>query len=118
MSVVDGQVVEERHLAPIGSTAGIPTGTLLYGIPAAPAKGPTPDAPVVAVNAISPWKSEILKICGGLIALEASLEAIDIFVTIPAWRHYVHPVVIACAAGRIAWLRWSTNSVIRTPVKA
>jgi hypothetical protein len=50
--------VERRTATAIGSTAGIPQGTLVTA-PVVQPTGATGTAPVVAVNVISRWKSKV-----------------------------------------------------------
>src|ERR1019366_649599 len=58
MLLMNEQFVEKRAASTIASTADVLPGTLM-NVPSALPTGPIPNAPVVAVNVISRWKSKV-----------------------------------------------------------
>src|ERR1035441_2666164 len=59
MLLMNEQFVEKRAASTETSTANVLPGTLM-NVPSALPTGPVPNAPVVAVNVISKWKSKIV----------------------------------------------------------
>src|ERR1035441_7793018 len=58
MLLMNEQFVEKRAASTVASTADVLPGTLM-NVPSALPTGPIPNAPVVAVNVISRWKSKV-----------------------------------------------------------
>ena len=100
-------MIERRSATPIGSTADIPVGTLVY-VPVAPDKGPV-TAPVVAVTAVRWYKSVVLWLCCAFPVLVVVDETVDF----GRWDRYIHGAAIIGTAIGIAYRRWSSNTVLR-----
>lgn len=102
---------ERRKSTPIGSTTGIPSGTLVT-VPASPPTGSTPTGPVVAVNT-KPWyKSVTIWLTAvGLPVLDILAEEVPKRFNLDAngANHYL----VTAIALYLAWRRYSKNTVIQ-----
>jgi hypothetical protein len=107
------QPIERRvseGVSPVGNTASVPSGTLLR-VPSATPDGPTPNAPVVAVNTKKWWQSWTVWLTAvGLPLLDWSAEQILPLVNLDGKSHHV---VIFALGLYLTWRRITKNSVIR-----
>jgi hypothetical protein len=113
MLTMNEQFVEKRAASTIGSTADVLPGTLM-NVPSALPTGPVPNAPVVAVNVISKWKSKIVWLSA--VALPA-LTWLYTWLTsagVLAFKH--HPAFFATGVTLlglfIGYLRTDSNTVV------
>ena len=100
---------ERRVASPIGSTGGIPTGTLLT-VPSAPPTGAVPDARVVAVQTKTKWQSVTLYICAALPFVDFAAEQLADYLKI---NPSTHRAVITALALYIGWRRIYRNTVVK-----
>jgi len=98
-------------VSPIGSTAGIPTGTLLH-VPAAPPEGPIPNAPVVAVTTQSWTESVSLRIMAALPFADVLAQQLAEYMK---WSKHAHHLVVLVCALWLAWRHLWQNRVTRFP---
>jgi hypothetical protein len=105
---------ERRTSTPIGSTAGIPAGTLVC-VPAAPPTGPVPSGPVVAVNVTPFWKSiEPYILIIGLPVADAVAEYVLSILDGGAFNASTlkHIVITTAVGAYLAWRRKRVNEVL------
>jgi hypothetical protein len=101
---------EERRASPVGDTGSVPSGTMLT-VPSAATSGPSGTAPIVAVNNVH-WYSDpaFLSAAGGAL-LAISDPIIEALTSTGPFRW--RPLVIGCVLALVAYLRKTTNSVLR-----
>lgn len=107
----DGTFEERRKSTPIGSTAGVPSGTMVT-VPASLPTGSTPAAPVVAVNT-KPWYQSVT-----LWLAAVGLPVLDILAEEIPKRFDLNTsganhVLVTVIGLYLAWRRYSKNTVIR-----
>jgi len=107
---VTGTPIDRRGPTPMGSTAGIPTGTLVT-VPVAQPSGPTPEAAVVAVNTKKWYQSATVWLTAiGLPVLDWAAEQLLPMIQLDGKSH--HAVIFALGL-YLTWRRVTKNTVIR-----
>lgn len=99
----------DRKPSPVGSTEGVPAGTLLQ-VPSTSSTGPTGPAPVVAVNNLH-WYQDpgfVAAVIGAFLAISDPIIEILVSNQPLHWR----PLIAGALLGVVAWLRSRSNSVI------
>src|ERR1017187_2973575 len=106
---------ERRTATAIGSTAGIPQGTLV-SVPAVTPSGSTGSAPVVAVNVVSRWKSKVNILA--VVVLPALTWLYTWLTSAGIVAFQKHPVVFASGVTVlgfvIGYFRTNSNVVVRS----
>jgi hypothetical protein len=110
--MVETAPADRRAASTLCSTADVLPGTLL-NVPSANATGPVPNAPIVAVNVISRWKSKIVWLSA--VALPALTWLYTWLTSSGVVAFEKHPVVFASGVTVlglfIGYLRTDSNTV-------
>jgi uncharacterized membrane protein YozB (DUF420 family) len=106
--------VEQRAASAVVDTATVPNATLL-NVPSASPTGPVPDAPVVAVNTVSKWKSKIIWLSAVVLPVLTWLYTWLTSAGIVAFKH--HPAMFASGVTilgfLVGYLRTASNTVTK-----
>jgi hypothetical protein len=105
---------EKRAASAVVDTATVPMATLL-NVPSVQPTGPVPDAPVVAVNTVSKWRSKIIWLSAVVLPVLTWLYTWLTSAGVLAFKH--HPAIFATGVTLlgflVGYLRTASNTVTK-----